>query len=591
MRGSLLLFFVLTFLCPLSVFAQPNERFSLDVGAPLLLRNADFVQRNWGFVRSSKTIHIPIDRSSGKRYLVVENPHVNQVRLVRRGVSDSFLTGDHFFFSQRPISHRFFIFPLTPNTARDTLILTLDKSGENLSVGLRLLDEAGFVRFLERDLFLLGGVAGFYGLAILLSFVLFLNQRKAKFFFFFLYVFFSLSWIWNDMGLLFAEVWPTSLAWHKSSRGFFSSLTILLFALYLRQNKVLLFGRPLRMVVQLVLLLLSLKFILAFVAAGGFFPERLKLMTLYFNATGLLSMFSFIAVYLLWNFRRYSSIRFEILSILVYCLFVITLSLKELGLTIFFAEGLYGNEALLFFPLQCLFISIYLYRQIVSERRAAEKALIDFKLRQQQDTVKLMLEVEEGEKKRIAQNVHDEVGGIFVALRYQALLLRRLFSNGLQQKDLDALVSLADEGIKKQYTIVDDLLFGASSTVSWEEAVRKHVNLLADAHGLKVDLYGASTAQQLSPLAQTQLFRILAELLNNTIKHAGATHVEIALSSSDSVLFSYRDNGNGFDRNMLADGRGLINIRQRVEALQGIMTLDSDQNGTHFQLQIPLHHE
>jgi signal transduction histidine kinase len=591
MRGSFLLFSIFVFFCSLSVFAQPKERFSFDIGTTVQLRRADFVQRNWGFVRSPKTVHIPIDSSNGKRYLIVENPHVNQVRLVRRGVSDSFLTGDHFFFEHRPVAHRFFIFPLTANAALDTLMLTLDKSGENLSVGLRLLDEAGFVRFLERDLFLLGGVAGFYGLAILLSFVLFLHQRKAKFFFFFLYVFFSLSWIWNDMGLLFAEVWPTSLTWHKSSRGFFSSLTILLFALYLRQNKVLLFGRPLRIVVQLVLLLFSFKFLLAFVAAGGFFPERLKLMTLYFNAIGLLSLFSFITGYLLWNFRRYSSIRFEILSILVYCLFVITLSLKELGLTIFSAEGLYGNEALLFFPLQCLFISIYLYRQIVAERRAAEKALIDFKLRQQQDTLKLMLEVEEGEKKRIAQNVHDEVGGIFVALRYQALLLRRLFSNGLQQKDLDTLVSLTDEGIKKQYTIVDDLLFGASSAVSWEEAVQKHIGLLAHAHGLQIDLFGASTAERLSPLAQTQVFRILAELLNNTIKHAGATHVEIALSSSDGVLFSYRDNGNGFDTKMLRDGRGMINIRQRVEALQGVLNMESDARGTRFQLQIPTHYE
>lgn len=591
MRGSLLLLSVSIFFCSLSVFAQHKGSLNSKADTLVSLKPAGFFQLNWGFVRSPRTILIPIDSSSRNRYLVVENPHINKLRFLRRSLLDSFLTGDHFFFDQRPIAHRFYIFPLVSSAIQDTLQLTLDKSDENLSVGLRLLDEPGFVRFLERDLFLLGGIAGFYGLAILLSFILFLFQRKLKFFFFFLYVFFSLGWIWNDMGLLFAEVWPTALTWHKSSRGFFSSLTILLFALYLRQNTALLFGKPLRIVLQLILLLFSFKFILAFITASGFYPESLKLFTLYFNAVGMFFLFSFFSLYLILNIRRYSSVRYEVLAVLVYCLFVITLSVKELGFTIFSDGRFYGFEAILFFPLQCLFISLYLYQQIVIERRSAEKALVDFKLRQQQDTLKLMLAVEEGEKKRIAQNVHDEVGGIFVALRYQALLLRRLFSNGLQQKDLDTLVNLADEGIKKQYTIVDDLLFGASSSRSWQEAVERHIGLLAEAHGLEIRLSGAEAAHQLNPLAQTQLFRILVELLNNTLKHAGASGVDIVLSSDEKVRFLYCDNGKGFDNTILTSGRGLIHIRQRVEAIQGIMHIDSNERGTQFQLEVPTHHE
>jgi signal transduction histidine kinase len=591
MKGPLLLFSFIIFLCPFPLVAQLQGSLSSDTSITATLRTAGFAELNWGFVRSPRTILIPIDSSSEDQYLVVENPHINKIRLVRRGLPDSFLTGDHFSFEQRPIAHRFFIFPLAPSITQDTLLLTLDKSGENLSVGLRLLDQSGFVRFLEGDLFLLGGIAGFYGLAILLTFVLFLYQRKSKFFFFFLYVLFSLGWIWNDMGLLFAEVWPTELTWHKSSRGFFSSLTILLFALYLRQNKALLFGKPLRLVVQLILLLFSLKFILAFFAAGGYFPESMKLLTLYLNAVGLLMLFSFFAFFLVLNIRRYFSDRYEVLAVLVYCFFVITLSLKELGVTIFSYDNFYGNEAILFFPLQCLFISLYLYQQIVIERRSAEKAMVDFKLRQQQDTIKLMLEVEEREKKRIAQNVHDEVGGIFVALRYQALLLQRLFSRGLQQTDLDNLVSLADEGIKKQYTIVDDLLFGASSSVSWKEAVQKHITLLANTHGLQIQLSGADAADKLTPLVQTQLFRILVELLNNTIKHAEATRVDIVLSFAEKVQFLYTDNGKGFDSKTLTDGRGLISIRQRVEALQGVLQMESSMNGFHFLLQIPTQYE
>lgn len=591
MKGHLLLLSIIIFFCPLPLFAQFQENLSSDTSILVSLRSTGFAPLNWGFVRSPRTVIIPIDSSSEDQYLVVENPHINKLRLIRRGLSDSFLTGDHFSFKQRPIAHRLFIFPLIPSATQDTLLLTLDKSGENLSVGLRLLNESEFPRFLERDLLLLGGIAGFYGLAILLSFVLFLNQRKSKFFFFFLYVLFSLGWILNDMGVLFAEFWPTELTWHKSSRGFFSSLTILLFALYLRQNKAVLFGKPLRLVLKLILLLFSFKFILAFFTAGGFFPESMKLLMLYFNAVGLLLLFSFFGLFLAFNIRRYFSDRYELLAVLVYCFFVVTLSLKEVGFTIFSQNNVYGSEAILFFPLQCLFISLYLYQQIVIERRSAEKALVDFKLRQQQGTIKLMLAVEEREKKRIAQNLHDEVGGIFVALRYQALMLQRLFSRGLQQKDLDNLVSLADEGIKKQYTIVDDLLFGTSSSISWKEAVQKHITLLANVHRLQIELSGAAAADRLSPLAQTQLFRILVELINNTIKHAEATRVDIELSFTEKLQLLYIDNGKGFDSKTLTDGRGLISIRQRVEALQGVLHLESDVSGTLFRIQIPAQYE
>jgi signal transduction histidine kinase len=104
-------------------------------------------------------------------------------------------------------------------------------------------------------------------------------------------------------------------------------------------------------------------------------------------------------------------------------------------------------------------------------------------------------------------------------------------------------------------------------------------------------LSGAEAAHQLNPLAQTQLFRILAELLNNTIKHAGASRVEISLSSFKGVQFIYRDNGKGFDLKTLTDGRGLINISQRVDAIQGLLHRESDERGTLFKLQIPVDDE
>lgn len=90
--------------------------------------------------------------------------------------------------------------------------------------------------------------------------------------------------------------------------------------------------------------------------------------------------------------------------------------------------------------------------------------------------------------------------------------------------------------------------------------------------------------QQLKNNQKHILYQILQELFNNTLKYAEATLVEIQLSIIGNQLkLSYQDNGKGFDTNSINTGIGLKNIQARIDLLNGIFNIHSNQDGSRFE--------
>lgn len=85
-----------------------------------------------------------------------------------------------------------------------------------------------------------------------------------------------------------------------------------------------------------------------------------------------------------------------------------------------------------------------------------------------------------------------------------------------------------------------------------------------------------------------QLYRILSELLTNTLKHASATNIYIRLNASNHIEVHYSDDGRGFDYTRAYGGMGLVNIQNRVNFLKGTLTIESNSSGSLFLITIPL---
>ena len=73
------------------------------------------------------------------------------------------------------------------------------------------------------------------------------------------------------------------------------------------------------------------------------------------------------------------------------------------------------------------------------------------------------------------------------------------------------------------------------------------------------------------------MFRVIQEAINNTLKHAEATEISIAIYENDTSFFvDIKDNGKGFDRNTINLGNGLENIQQRIKELDGKISISSE---------------
>ena len=94
----------------------------------------------------------------------------------------------------------------------------------------------------------------------------------------------------------------------------------------------------------------------------------------------------------------------------------------------------------------------------------------------------------------------------------------------------------------------------------------------------------------LSKEAKLHVYRIIQELLNNAIKHADASEIDVQLNKIDgTLLIMVEDNGNGFDHENAKLGLGLGNLQSRVNVLRGEMEIDSShERGTSVTVHIPL---
>jgi signal transduction histidine kinase len=123
------------------------------------------------------------------------------------------------------------------------------------------------------------------------------------------------------------------------------------------------------------------------------------------------------------------------------------------------------------------------------------------------------------------------------------------------------------------------------------DAIREFVNRLNN-KSLKVHVYTEGLDERMDSNTETVLYRVIQECVNNAIKHAGATNLDISLiRDKDGISGTIEDNGIGFDAidKDKSDGIGLKNISTRIEYLKGTVDFDSAPGrGTVVALHVPL---
>ena len=219
-------------------------------------------------------------------------------------------------------------------------------------------------------------------------------------------------------------------------------------------------------------------------------------------------------------------------------------------------------------------------------------------LQENRQLIHTSLEIQEAERKRLARELHDELGQCLTAIQADAELIRdSLNVSDSSKKDqriktsANAILDVSSRVYDTVHSMMHRLRPGILDNLGLVEAIKDEVNAWQSRHiNTQCDFITSGDLSNLSERINITLYRIVQECLTNIAKHANATRVNIALlNEADKLLLKVIDNGDGFSSQENNQGLGLIGMRERVESLNGKLVLHSEQGkGVSVVISVPL---
>jgi len=204
--------------------------------------------------------------------------------------------------------------------------------------------------------------------------------------------------------------------------------------------------------------------------------------------------------------------------------------------------------------------------------------------------------IREGEKSRVARELHDELAQSLTALKMDTIWLRDHGSAQPQEAaaKLGQMVGMLDTTVAATRRIAADLRPLLLDDLGLHPAIEWLANNFTQRTGVPCEVNVDEDIELQEPYA-TAVFRIVQESLANVAKHAGATEVSVLVARTpQAVVLEVSDNGRGFDtaapRKPLS--LGLMGLRERAHLLKGAADIESEPGrGTRIQVRIPMRQE
>lgn len=214
-------------------------------------------------------------------------------------------------------------------------------------------------------------------------------------------------------------------------------------------------------------------------------------------------------------------------------------------------------------------------RSLLKQRLQKE----NLKMKHQQDLLRTSIAVQEKERQRIAGDLHDELGArLSVAL--MQLKHAKNNPNDISSHMGEEMEKHLESALQSTKRISYELMPPQLVNLGLYKALLVLMEDIRKAGGLRVEAQKSGDPDSWPWPIQLGLFRMLSEMLNNTLKHAEATEVQIELQESENaVLCHYKDNGKGLPKTAGGTGLGLQNLEGRAQALSGMLQLSQSPGG------------
>ena len=230
---------------------------------------------------------------------------------------------------------------------------------------------------------------------------------------------------------------------------------------------------------------------------------------------------------------------------------------------------------------------------LVKQKHTIQTQKLEKQLKDQEmDGIDAIIDAQEKERDRIANDLHDNLGSKMATLKLYIEEISDLKNHKDNEKRLllKKLKKIADNTYKAIRTIAHKKNFGTFIDKGLIPSIQAIANQISSSHKLSVKVINVNVDKHISNTVEIQIFRIIQELLTNCIKHAEASEVIIQFSEYEQILnILVEDNGKGFDKNKTVFGFGLKNVKNRIEKIGGTMDIDSQLNiGSSIILNIPI---
>lgn len=246
---------------------------------------------------------------------------------------------------------------------------------------------------------------------------------------------------------------------------------------------------------------------------------------------------------------------------------------------------------LLSFALVCVLIFAYfIWKNLKNQKKiTAQKEINHFqklnnlKREKEIEIMQTMINVEEAERKRVARDLHDSIGSKLSALKI-------IFANTQNKNDYNdsRINTILETSIAELRQISYNLVPESLLKLGLEKALGDLCfTLRSDTVSIEFHSYEIDNSMPLT--TQTNIFRIVQELLNNALKHSKATQILVSCSQNGNRFYiSIEDNGVGFDISGIEEnqGLGIKNIKSRIELLHGSLDCESSSGGTSYNIEL-----
>jgi two-component system NarL family sensor kinase len=228
-----------------------------------------------------------------------------------------------------------------------------------------------------------------------------------------------------------------------------------------------------------------------------------------------------------------------------------------------------------------IIVSLFSYRTYRQKQKIQQQRISELETEKQLTATEAVLKGEEQERTRLAKDLHDGLGGMLSGIKYSMNSMKEnLIMTADNTQAFERSMDMLDSSIREMRRVAHNMMPEALVKFGLDTALKDFCNDINQSGALKVNYQGIGLEHaSIDQTTAITIYRIVQELINNTLKHAAAETAIVQVTKTDQQLtVTVEDDGKGFDTAVVTrpNGIGWSNIRSRVDFLKGKLDVQSD---------------